>query len=159
MIQLKQKVIMIFLTGSLLLSHALEAESSFVTVVLNNNIHNFGVMYAIGDRGPEGGKVYYVDDSGQHGLEAKPADEIDLLSWSDAVKTTVALGSGWRLPTKTELKVLYERRKIVGGFAKDDYWSSTELDVNSAWIQGFWNGDQDRYNKHSKLSVRAVRAF
>ena len=116
-------------------------------------------MYAIGDRGPEGGKVYYVDDSGQHGLEAKLADEIDLLSWSEAVKTTVALGSGWRLPTKTELKVLYERRKIVGGFAKDDYWSSTELDVNSAWIQGFWNGDQDRYNKHSKLSVRAVRAF
>ncbi|TSA38123.1 MAG: DUF1566 domain-containing protein, partial [Methylococcaceae bacterium] len=35
----------------------------------------------------------------------------------------------------------------------------TELDSNSAWIQGFFNGDQDRYNKYSKLSVRVVRAF
>jgi hypothetical protein len=78
---------------------------------------------------------------------------------SDAVTAASAYGSGWHLPTKTELKVLYEHRNVVGGFAKDDYWSCTELDSNSAWIQGFVNGDQDRYNKYSKLSVRAVRAF
>ena len=116
-------------------------------------------MYVPGDSGPQGGKVYYVDDSGVHGLEAKAADEISSLSWSDAVLAASAYGSGWHLPTKAELKVLYEHRNVVGGFAKDDYWSATELDSNSAWIQGFGNGDQDRYNKYSKLSVRAVRAF
>jgi hypothetical protein len=37
--------------------------------------------------------------------------------------------------------------------------SNKEQDVNSAWILGFARGDQDRYNKHSKLKVRAVRVF
>jgi hypothetical protein len=106
-----------------------------------------------------GGKVYNVDDSGEHGLEAKTADEINTLNWNDAVTVASAYSADWHLPTKTELKILYEQRHVVGGFAKDDYWSSTELDSNSAWIQGFFNGDQDRYNKYSKLSVRAVRAF
>ncbi|MDO9240984.1 MAG: DUF1566 domain-containing protein, partial [Methylicorpusculum sp.] len=59
----------------------------------------------------------------------------------------------------TELKLLYEQRSRVGGFANDDYWSATELDSNSAWIQGFFNGDQDRYNKYSTLRVRAVHTF
>ena len=115
--------------------------------------------YHVGDTGPEKGKVFYVDDSGCHGLEAKATDEINTLSWKDAYIAANTYGSGWHLPTKTELKVLYEHRSRVGGFAKDDYWSSTELDSNSAWIQGFGNGDQDRYNKYSKLSVRAVRKF
>ena len=92
-------------------------------------------------------------------MEAKAADEISSLSWSDAVTAASAYGFGWHLPAKTELKVLYEQKNMVGGFAKDDYWSSTELDSNSAWIQGFVNGDQDRYNKYSKPSVRTVRAF
>jgi hypothetical protein len=115
--------------------------------------------YHVGDTGPEKGTVFYVDDSGCHGLEAKATDEINSLSWKDAYIAANTYGSGWHLPTKTELKVLYEHRNRVGGFAKDDYWSSTELDSNSAWIQGFGNGDQDRYNKYSRLSVRAVRAF
>ncbi|MSR16348.1 MAG: DUF1566 domain-containing protein [Methylococcaceae bacterium] len=115
--------------------------------------------YQLGDTGPEKGKIFYVDDSGCHGLEAKATDEINTLSWKDAYIAANIYGSGWHLPTKIELKVLYEHRNRVGGFAKDDYWSSTELDINSAWIQGFGNGDQDRYNKYSRLSVRAVRKF
>jgi hypothetical protein len=159
MIELKEKAKMVLLAAGLLLWHAVEAESTFGKVVLNSNSHKSTAMYELGDRGPLGGKVYYVDDSGEHGLEAKVADEINSLNWSDAVTAASALGSGWHLPTKTELKVLYEQRNVVGGFAKDDYWSATELDNNSAWIQGFGNGDQDRYNKYSKLSVRSVRAF
>ena len=118
-----------------------------------------GSVPVVGEKGPYGGTIYYVDSSGVHGLEAKAADETNLLSWKEAVIAASAYGDGWHLPTKNELRALDEHKNSVGAFAKDDYWSLTELDSNSAWIQGFGNGDQDRYNKHSRLSVRAVRAF
>jgi len=115
--------------------------------------------FKLGDIGPQGGKVYFIDSAGQHGLEAKPVDQPGSLIWRDAVTAAETYGSGWHLPTIAELKLLYEQQMQVGGFANDDYWSSTEQDVNSAWIQGFARGDQDRYNKHSKLRVRAVHVF
>jgi hypothetical protein len=115
--------------------------------------------YRVGEKGPSGGKVVYVDVSGMHGLEAKTEDEINFMTWNFAVVAVQESGSGWRLPTIGELLLLYEHRTLVGGFSDEDYWSSTEQDVNSAWIQGFRLGDQDRYNKHSKLKARAVRTF
>ena len=159
MIRFKETAKVILLAAGLLLGHAAQAAGTVNPAFPNANSFKNGETYGLGDSGPQGGKVYYIDASGAHGLEAKEADEINSLSWSDAVAAAGAYGSGWHLPTKTELKVLYEHRNVVGGCAKDDYWSATELDSNSAWIQGFGNGDQDRYNKYSKLSVRAVRAF
>jgi len=159
MIGFKKTAKVILLAAGLILGHAAQAAGTVNPAAPNGNSDKPGATYGLGDRGLQGGKVYYVDASGEHGLEAKAADEISSLSWSDAVTAASAYGAGWHLPTKTELKVLYEHRNVVGGFAKDDYWSATELDSNSAWIQGFGNGDQDRYNKYSKLSVRAVRAF
>jgi len=159
MIRFKETAKVVLLAAGLVLGHAAQAAGTVSPAGPNGNNYKPGATYGLGDTGPQGGKVYYVDDSGEHGLEAKAADEINSLSWSDAVATASAYGSGWHLPTKIELKVLYQHRSVVGGFAKDDYWSATELDSNSAWIQGFGNGDQDRYNKYSKLSVRAVRAF
>jgi hypothetical protein len=148
MILFKQPAIGILLV--LAIGSLANAEES--TVLINKT-------YNLGDSGPQGGKVYVIDSSGQHGLEAKPADQPDSLIWRDAVTGAEAYGSGWHLPTIAELKLLYKQKMQVGGFANDDYWSSTEQDVNSAWIQGFARGDQDRYNKHSKLKVRAVRVF
>jgi len=159
MIGFKETAKVVLLAAGLILGSAVQAEGTVSPAAQNGNSDKPGATYGLGDSGPQGGKVYYVDASGEHGLEAKAADEINSLSWSDAVTAASAYGAGWHLPTKTELKVLYEHRNVVGGFAKDDYWSCTELDSNSAWIQGFVNGDQDRYNKYSKLSVRAVRAF
>jgi hypothetical protein len=159
MIRFKETAKLVLLAAGLLMGAAAQAAGTVDPATPNGNSDKPAATYGLGDMGPLGGKVYYVDDSGEHGLEAKAADEISSLSWRDAVTAASAYGSSWHLPTKTELKVLYEHRKVVGGFAKDDYWSSTELDSNSAWIQGFGNGDQDRYNKYSKLSVRAVRAF
>jgi hypothetical protein len=159
MIGFKETAKVVLLAAGLILGNAAQAAGTVNPAAPNGNSDKPGTTYGLGDMGPLGGKVYYVNDSGKHGLEAKATDEINSLSWNDAVTVAGAYGSGWHLPTKTELKVLYEHRNVVGGFAKDDYWSATELDSNSAWIQGFGNGDQDRYNKYSKLSVRAVRAF
>ena len=143
----------------LLLSHT--AQSSETIKLTNTNVTDYKTVksYQVGDTGPQGGKVYFIDKTGEHGLEAKTTDEFNLVNWNDALTVTRAYNSDWHLPTKTELKLLYEHRIIVGNFTKDDYWSSIELDSNSAWIQGFLNGDQDRYNKYSKLKVRAVRSF
>jgi Protein of unknown function (DUF1566) len=148
----------ILLATCLLIVNTAAADSTVSQTSATGGI-NKQVTYALGDKRPYDGKVFYVDASGMHGLEAKTVDEMGSMIWSDAVATAEANGPGWRLPTSAELSMLYERRKLIGGFGNDDYWSSTQQDVNSAWIHGFRNGDQDRYNKHSKLKVRTVRAF
>lgn len=148
MIEYKRALNVVTMAAVLLMNHALQAADN-----------PDSASYVPGDVGPHGGTVYFVDTSGEHGLEAKAADEINSLNWNDAVIAVSAHGSEWRLPSKIELKLLYEQRSLVGGFANDDYWSASELDSNSAWIQGFFNGDQDRYNKYSTLRARAVHAF
>lgn len=49
---------------------------------------------------------------------------------------------------------------MVGGFANNNYWSSTENDNNNAWKQNFNNGNQNNNNnKNNTNYVRAVRGF
>lgn len=76
---------------------------------------------------------------------------------------SVAVGSitygDWYLPSKYELNLLYFQKTVVGGFASADYWSSSENDLNNAWMQYFSNGNQHNYNKGHGTYVRAVRAF
>jgi hypothetical protein len=76
--------------------------------------------------------------------------------------------SDWYLPSKYELNLMY--RNIgqgnalglgnVGGFTLYPYWSSTEYDNSTVWIQDFTSGAQ--YFLHLKTNanyVRAIRAF
>ena len=71
----------------------------------------------------------------------------------------------WFLPSKDELNKMYLKKEIleaVSGFTafSDFYWSSTEFDVYAAWIQVFFNGDQETsFYKDNFFFVRAVRAF
>lgn len=67
--------------------------------------------------------------------------------------------SDWYLPSKNELNKLYINRVAVGGFAIDNYWSSSEYDLNNAWFQYFGDGSQPALNKANTFSVRAVRSF
>jgi hypothetical protein len=45
----------------------------------------------------------------------------------------------------------------TNAFASSFYWSSTEYDATSAWIQFFLNGVQINLNKSGNVKVRAVR--
>jgi hypothetical protein len=117
------------------------------------------LRFLISENGSYDGKPINLDTSGKHGLELKSEDEPEPMTWNDAGLAVKKHGPGWRLPTIGELRMMYIQRKLIGGFSGEDYWSSTEQDINSAWIQGFRLGDQDRYNKQSKLKVRAVRSF
>ena len=65
----------------------------------------------------------------------------------------------WYLPSKYELNLLYLQKTVVGGFANDYYWSSTEFDNNNAWQQYFSSGFMFYYYKWDLDRVRAVRAF
>jgi Protein of unknown function (DUF1566) len=67
----------------------------------------------------------------------------------------------WYLPSKHELNLLYVQKTVVGGFASQWYWSSTEVTntPNDAWMQYFGNGAQTNSDKANPELVRAIRAF
>ena len=48
---------------------------------------------------------------------------------------------------------------MVGGFANNNYWSSTENNYDNAWKQNFNNGNQNNNNKDNNNYVRSVRGF
>ena len=47
----------------------------------------------------------------------------------------------------------------TGGFAADYYWSSSESNASSAWVQDFGSGFQATSGKYGTCYVRPVRAF
>ncbi len=74
----------------------------------------------------------------------------------------------WFLPSKDELNQMYINKAAIdatalsnGGtaFSTQVYWSSTEINASSTWLQFFNNGDQAAINKFFPSFVRAVRAF
>ena len=111
----------------------------------------------------QGGKIFYIDSTGQHGLIAASEDHNGYLNWNDAMSYcadyTVGQYNDWFLPSKYELNLLYENKNAIGGFGGGYYWSSTESDNGYAWRQYFASGNQTSSNKDLTTNVRAVRAF
>ncbi len=66
----------------------------------------------------------------------------------------------WFLPSKDELNQLYLQRTVVGGFAADWYWSSSQFGAFNAWDTDFRHGGrQGNGGKFGSDRVRPVRAF
>ena len=86
-------------------------------------------------------------------------EDLGEMKWGEAKKACKNLGDGWRLPSKSELNLLYKNKEKIGGFANSYYWSSTENDNNNAWKQNFNNGNQNNNNKNNTNYVRPVRGF
>lgn len=123
--------------------------------------------YSVGDRA-HGGIVFYVNEEGTHGLVASADDQNVNVNWFEANDNLNnfelhdvdgANYMDWRLPTKYELDLMYQRKSIIGNFTRDIYWSSIEGDSNKAWGQKFENGDMQTLIKESKGSVRTIRTF
>lgn len=120
--------------------------------------------YRIGDTGPGGGIVFYND--GKMAYEVSYV--LGCLKWGEAKK--VADGyrgggfSGWRLPTKEELNLVYQNLRKLG-IIKDGnwYWSSSKGGrFNSEmWLQEFSSGRQSNFSCYGNMlaSVRAIRSF
>lgn len=85
-------------------------------------------------------------------------DELGKMNWNEAIAKVKELGDGWRLPTLTELQLIWDsQHKDL--FQKEWYWSSSEFDSYAAWEFGFNAGNTNYYNKDYLNYVRAVRAF
>lgn len=84
-------------------------------------------------------------------------DELGKMSWDKAIKKVSELGDGWRLPTITELQLIWEsEHKDL--FQKQYYWSSSEYFSLFAWLFYFSNGATTKYySKDNYYYVRAVR--
>ena len=118
-----------------------------------------------------GGKIAWVDATGQHGLIAAEADMVGhtkaqdegRFKWEDAKKACRKLMSNgysdWHLPTKRELNKLYLAKNTVGGFLSNFYWSSTEVCPGNARVRCFGAGVQGKLCKNNDFRVRAVRSF
>jgi len=118
----------------------------------------------------DGGIVFYVDGTGQHGLIAARADELDrssgieknFFAWYSAKIAANAFVDGycdWFLPNREQLRQLYNHRTAVGGLVETYYWSSSESDESKAWALDFSTGAQLSGNKTNTGRVRPVRAF
>lgn len=65
--------------------------------------------------------------------------------------------SDWFLPSRDELNVMREEKGVIGGFASDYYWSSSESNSRSVWVLLF--GDGTQFHGTYYAHVRAIRAF
>ncbi len=65
----------------------------------------------------------------------------------------------WFLPSLDELVLLYKKKDLVGGFADELYWSSSEDANGVAWGVNFSNGYSYSDNEYFANHVRAVRIF
>ncbi|MCP4001408.1 MAG: DUF1566 domain-containing protein [Gammaproteobacteria bacterium] len=93
-----------------------------------------------------------VDGCSTSGIAARICNDLVLGIYDD-----------WYLPSKDELNKLYLSKDIIGNFASESYYSSSEHYQNPAslaWFQNFGSGHQGLTLKMGNgLHVRAVRSF
>ena len=94
-----------------------------------------------------------------NGLIIKKADLPNKLNWNDARAAATAAGPGWRLPTRAELKMMYDNRIKIGGFNTytGEYWSSEEVNANNAWDYTFGSPGSTSLPKTVLQNVRLVK--
>ncbi|MCH5283332.1 MAG: DUF1566 domain-containing protein [Treponema sp.] len=116
--------------------------------------------YEIGDIGPGGGIVFYVEGNKSYEV----SEMLGVATWDGAFGLCNNYRGGgyddWHLPTKDELNLIWKNlrkaRKISG---EDWYWSSSQSSSSYAWAQWFIAGNQISKLKVENFCVRAVRAF
>lgn len=114
----------------------------------------------IGDIGPGGGLVFYIEGAKFYEV----SELLGTTTWLNAFNLCKNYRGGgyddWYLPTKDELNLIYQNLRKTEKILGDDWhWSSSQGMDNYAWAQMFSNGSQTNYYKPDSLVVRAVHAF
>ena len=91
-------------------------------------------------------------------MEVAEFDFPEKMKWRDVDDELTKLGKDWRIPTMSELKILYENKEKIDGFSNYGYWSSTTKTYsNSIFGIDFKNGYSNAYDMYSLLRLRAIR--
>ncbi|MHC1776303.1 MAG: hypothetical protein AB9834_12930 [Lentimicrobium sp.] len=115
---------------------------------------DYGLFLAIGANatalgtGNANTQLIVANLGGSGSYAARLCSDLDLGGYSD-----------WYLPSLDELNKLYINKAVIGGFANEWYWSSSEGDDYFAFFQAFSSGSQQATLKEYYGGVRAVRAF
>jgi IPT/TIG domain len=75
----------------------------------------------------------------------------------ECVPGTPQCYSDWYLPAIDQLDCLCINKDKIGQFKHDNYWSSTEFNVEKAWYESFRLGRPYTLNEFGFISVRCVR--
>ena len=132
-----------------------------------------GLIAAPSDQSTGAGKAWGcpgIATPGADGTEIGTGNQntIDILNCCNMVGTPARLCdilvldnySDWYLPSKDELNKLYINQATISGFATYGYyWSSSEIDGNTALYQDFYYGYQNPGSKLSQDLVRCIRSF
>lgn len=127
--------------------------------------------YKVGDIYDVNGKrgiVFAVSSDGKRGRIMSLEETFG--RWDSAKSWCAYLGSGWRLPTRQELKMIYDVKDnqdfIDGLFFSDSpalkndfYWTGEEWGSGGAWLVDMSNGYTSNDFKSNGNYVRAVSAF
>ncbi len=126
---------------------------------------------SVGTRMPDGTVYAGVSPKTGKPLYALPADAPLAMKWKRAIDYAANFeGHGhpkgsFRLPSTDELKVLFQNRAAIGGFARFSgfpygwYWSSAQLPFHIAAGANF--SDEGRgfwFGKSNAIAVRLVRS-
>ena len=121
-----------------------------------------------GDRMADGTVFAGVSPDTGKPIYATPGDAPLTMRWKAAMEYAAKLDAhghdDWRVPTKSELNVMFNNRAAIGGFdisGSDPagwYGSSSQHNYGlNAWDQRFSDGHQYGLNKHFVSSLRCVR--
>jgi hypothetical protein len=121
----------------------------------------------VGDKMPDGSVYAGISPDTGKPMYTTPASAPLTMKWKQAMDYAAKLdGHGhqdWRVPTKSELNVLFNNRAAIGGFDISGsnpagwYWSSSQGSNYGAWDQRSSDGGQLNDGKDVDSSLRCVR--
>ncbi len=122
--------------------------------------------YNLGEIGPNGGLVIFVDTTGQHGIEVQARDygSEKGVTWT-ALEAIRFMIDGWQVPTRDELALLHAQKNRVPGLTINgtqdykNYWTRDAFDNATAYFMYFGSGRINNLVKSYRCNVRLFRSF
>jgi hypothetical protein len=135
-------------------------------IAMPSNGHYIGESY-------QGGIIFYVNSYGNHGLILALTDQGSAENWYNAPNTISDMTnyglngqsqSGWRLPTRHELNLMYLTRSstvqtTAYDFINGIYWSSSESIYTNGYTQHLITGAISSPSKTNSYNIRAIHEF
>jgi len=125
---------------------------------------------AAGGRMPDGSIYAGLPLDANRPMYTTAHDAPAVMPWDRAARYCRTLSAhghrDWRVPSLTELAVLFGNRADIGGFNETGlidnqpgyYWSSLEVTTATAWGQRFNDGYHDDFSKGRLSLLRCVRS-